>query len=61
MAQLQEFAAGLRELLSKLPAREAPALCLRYLNDMSYRQIADELGIKTNTADAVRDALLGLR
>ena len=50
MAQLQEFAAGLRELLSKLPAREAQVFCLRYLNDMSYRQIANELGIKTNAA-----------
>jgi RNA polymerase sigma-70 factor (ECF subfamily) len=49
-AQQQELAAGLRELLSELPAREAQAFCLRYLNDMSYRQIAGELGIKTNAA-----------
>ena len=49
-AQQQELAAGLRELLSELPAREAQAFCLRYLNDMSYRQIADELGVKTNAA-----------
>ena len=49
-AQQQELGARLRELLSKLPAREAQAFCLRYLNDMSYRQIADELGIKTNAA-----------
>jgi RNA polymerase sigma-70 factor (ECF subfamily) len=48
--QQRELAAGLRELLGKLPAREAQAFCLRYLNDMSYRQIANELGIKTNAA-----------
>ncbi len=50
MAQQQELAAGLRELLSELSAREAQAFCLRYLNDMSYRQVADELGITTNAA-----------
>ena len=49
-AQQRELAAGLRELLGKLPAREAQAFCLRYLNDMSYRQIANELGVKTNAA-----------
>ena len=49
-AQQQELADGLRELLSELPAREAQAFCLRYLNDMSYRQIADELGVTTNAA-----------
>jgi RNA polymerase sigma-70 factor (ECF subfamily) len=49
-AQQQELAAGLRESLSKLPPQEAQAFCLRYLNDMSYRQIANELGIKTNAA-----------
>jgi RNA polymerase sigma-70 factor (ECF subfamily) len=28
------------------PAQQAQAFCLRYLNDMSYRQVAKELGIK---------------
>jgi RNA polymerase sigma factor (sigma-70 family) len=50
VAQQHKLAAGLCELLGKLPAREAQAFCLRYLNDMSYRQIANELGIKTNAA-----------
>lgn len=49
-AQAQELTAGLRVALSELPPREAHVFCLRYLNDMSYRQIADELGIKTNAA-----------
>jgi RNA polymerase sigma-70 factor (ECF subfamily) len=49
-AQHNELAEGLRISLSKLPTQEAQAFCLRYLNDMSYRQIANELGIKTNAA-----------
>lgn len=49
-AQEQELTDGLRELLSKLPPREAQAFCLRYLNDLSYRQIANELGVTTNAA-----------
>lgn len=47
-AQRQELTDGLRESLSKLPPREVQAFCLRYLNDLSYRQIADELGATTN-------------
>ena len=49
-AQQQELAARLRESLTQLPPREAQAFCLRYLNNMSYRQIAKALGIKTNAA-----------
>ncbi|MHC4171169.1 MAG: RNA polymerase sigma factor [Planctomycetota bacterium] len=47
-AQRKELTDGLRESLSKLVPREAEAFCLRYLNDMSYRQIAEELGVTTN-------------
>jgi RNA polymerase sigma-70 factor (ECF subfamily) len=46
----QELAIRLRETLSELPPQEAQVFCLRFLNDMNYRQIAKELGIKTNTA-----------
>ena len=49
-AQQQELALRLRKSLTELPPREAQAFCLRYLNDMSYRQIAKELGINTNAA-----------
>ncbi|TKJ33856.1 MAG: hypothetical protein CEE38_19735 [Planctomycetes bacterium B3_Pla] len=49
-AQRQELAAGLQKSLSELPPLEAQAFCLRYLSDMSYRQIAEELGIKANAA-----------
>ena len=50
VAQQQELTGGLRESLSRLPPREAQAFCLRYLSDLSYRQIADELGVTTNAA-----------
>lgn len=49
-AQNRELAARLRQSLSRLPQQEAQVFCLRYLNDMSYRQIAKELDIKTKTA-----------
>ena len=48
--QRRELAGKLREALGRLPPQEAEVFCLRYLSDMSYRQIAKELGIKTNTA-----------
>ena len=48
MAQNQELIGNLRESLTKLPLAEAEVFCMRYLNDMSYRQIAKELSIKTN-------------
>jgi RNA polymerase sigma factor (sigma-70 family) len=44
------LAARLRQSLSQLPQQEAQVFCLRYLSDMSYRQIAKELDIKTKTA-----------
>jgi len=50
MAQQQELVARLRELLTQLPQQEAQVFCMRYLNDMSYRQIAKTLGIKINAA-----------
>jgi RNA polymerase sigma-70 factor (ECF subfamily) len=49
-AQQTELIESLRESISKLPQQEAEVFCLRYLNDMSYQQIAKELGIKTNAA-----------
>jgi len=49
-AQQRELAERVRQLLDQLPAQEAQAFCLRYLNDMSYQQIAGALGISTNAA-----------
>ena len=52
MQQIQswELLTELRKALAQLPPREAEVFCLRYLSDMSYRQIGKELGIKANTA-----------
>ena len=52
-AQNHELAAKLRKSLSQLPTQEAQVFCLRYLNGMSYRQIAKELGIETNATGVV--------
>jgi len=52
-AQQQELAARLKTALVQLPPQEAQVFCLRYLNDMSYRQIASELGIKTTAAGVI--------
>ena len=49
-AQQRELADRVRRLLHQLPAQEAEAFCLRYLNDMSYQEIAGALGISTNAA-----------
>ena len=49
-AEGRELAAKLTEALAELPPQEAEAFCLRHFSDMSYRQIAKELGIKTNAA-----------
>ena len=49
-AHQHELAAKLRKALAQLPPQEAQVFCLRFLNNMSYRQIAKELDIKTNTA-----------
>jgi len=50
MAQQRELIGRLRMALTQLPPAEAKVFCLRYLNDMSYRQIAKALDIKTNAA-----------
>ena len=47
-AQAQELVGQLREAIGQLPDQEARVFCLRYLNDMSYRQIARELSIGIN-------------
>jgi RNA polymerase sigma-70 factor (ECF subfamily) len=44
-AHTNELTSQLREQVGRLPPQEARVFCLRYLNDMSYRQIARELNI----------------
>ena len=49
-AQRRDLADQLRQAVGELPPQEAKAFALRYFEDMSYREIAEELGIRTNTA-----------
>ena len=48
-AQDSQLTLELRKALTQLAPVEAETVCLRYFNDMSYRQIAKELNIKSNT------------
>ena len=51
--QQQELADRLKTALVQLPPQEAQVFCLRYLNDMSYRQIANELSIKMSATGVI--------
>jgi RNA polymerase sigma-70 factor (ECF subfamily) len=51
--QQRELADRVRQVLHQLPAREAQVFCLRYMNGMSYQEIAGALGISTNAAGVV--------
>ena len=46
----QELVEKVRQSISELTPQEAQVFCLRYLNNMSYREIAEQLGITTNSA-----------
>jgi RNA polymerase sigma-70 factor (ECF subfamily) len=50
LAQQSELVDRLRTELTQLPQQDAQVFCMRYLNDMSYRQIAKALGININAA-----------
>lgn len=45
VVQNLELAERLRTAIAQLPPQEAKVFCLRYFNDLSYRQIAGELTI----------------
>jgi RNA polymerase sigma-70 factor (ECF subfamily) len=47
-AEQRELADRLRDAMRLLAPQEAQVFCLRYFNDMSYRQIAQQLGINAN-------------
>ncbi len=47
-AQTRELVGQLRAAIGGLPPQEAKVFCLRYLSEMSYRQIAGQLGIGIN-------------
>jgi RNA polymerase sigma-70 factor (ECF subfamily) len=46
----RELEARLRIALAELAPREAEVFCLRYFEDLSYRQIAETLGISPTAA-----------
>jgi RNA polymerase sigma-70 factor (ECF subfamily) len=46
----QELVEKVRQSISELTPQEAQVFCLRYLNNMSYREIAGQLDITTNSA-----------
>ena len=48
--QTQELTDRLRQAIATLPIQEGKAFCLRYFNEMSYREIAHQLNVKTNVA-----------
>jgi RNA polymerase sigma-70 factor (ECF subfamily) len=46
--QTREQTWQLRQAIGQLPPQEAKIFCLRYLSEMSYRQIARELNMRVN-------------
>ena len=53
LAQASELSARIRLALTQLPNQQAEVFCMRFLNDLSYRDIARQLGIK-NSAVGVK-------
>lgn len=47
-AEAAELAASLRAALSELPAQQAEVFCMRFLSELSYRNIAKLLGMSTS-------------
>ena len=47
-AQAAELSERLRGALAKLPRQEAEVFCMRCLSQLSYRDIARQLGLKTS-------------
>ncbi len=48
-AETAELVANLRKSLTKLPPLQAQAFCLRYISDLSYRDIGRTLDMKIST------------
>ena len=47
--EANELAARLRRALGRLPQHQSEVYCLRYLSDLSYEEIAAQLGISTDS------------
>ena len=48
-AEMNELISRLRQGVAKLPAMQADVFCLRCFEEMSYQEIAEELGIEPNS------------
>jgi RNA polymerase sigma-70 factor (ECF subfamily) len=48
-AERRELVEKVRQSISELTPQEAQVFCLRYLNELSYQQIAQQLSITTNS------------
>ena len=46
LAEVSELHARVRRALGRLPARQAEAFSLRFFEGMTYREIADHVGVK---------------
>ena len=51
--QTSDLASQLRHAIAELPPQEAGVFCLRYLNEMSYREISRELKMTTTAVGVV--------
>jgi RNA polymerase sigma-70 factor, ECF subfamily len=49
-AEVRELSERLRAAIGQLPQQEAKAFCLRYFSELSYREVARELNVRTNAA-----------
>jgi len=52
-AETVELTNALRCALAQIPTRQADAFCLHELEDWSYQQIADQLGISVNAVGVI--------
>ena len=48
-----ELAAQLRRVLADLPAQQAEAVCLHYVEGMTYREVGRALGVKSGTVGSL--------
>jgi RNA polymerase sigma-70 factor (ECF subfamily) len=61
-AEAQELNGQIRRALAGLPARQAEAFCLHYLERWSYEEVGQHLGIATNAVGSLlHRARAGLR
>lgn len=49
-AEVQELSGQLRAAIGQLPPQEAKAFCLRYFSELSYREVAREMNVRTSAA-----------